>query len=317
MGVPIALLAAVPVATGIEPGWMNAAILDPAIASSLQAPAPLQVELSVGAVFLLSLAVLAVGVMLWRHWRRRALPGWLDRLPAGFGRTDRWQVRYDGLAARCLALHDGQLRHYLRRVLIAALTVSALCWLSVPWPQPVVAEPFDLPLTLMVVVSLVAAAATLWLDSHVAATIALGISGYALAGVFALLHAPDVALAQVLVETLATLSIVLALRQSGQVQPTGTLILATGGNRTVRWLVALGIGGTVGAVTYGVARHPPADSVGAWYAAEGFARTGMADLVTAILADFRALDTAIEILVFAAAAMAIVGVYRHAAVRHG
>ncbi|RYF04028.1 MAG: DUF4040 domain-containing protein, partial [Deltaproteobacteria bacterium] len=107
------------------------------------------------------------------------------------------------------------------------------------------------------------ATATLWLSRHVLAVIALTISGYSLAIVFALMHAPDVALAQVLVETLATLSIVMALRQSRLVRPQYTKILTAGKRDWGRWVIAAGSGLMVASGVMWVTRDEAPSTLGA------------------------------------------------------
>jgi len=310
MTLPVALLAGVAMVTGIFPNWMNRWVLNPALASVVQAPADFAVGLKAGGVLLLSLAVLALGGAIWALASRgRIPPEWLAKLPKRFDfGGEFWLQRYDALSERCLSLHGGNLRQYLRWELMAALGLILVCWWGVSW-GPGRSEVFDLALTLMLGVCLLAALATIWLQYHVLAVIALTISGYALAVVFALMEAPDVALAQVLVETLATFSIVMALRQSRQVHPEQTKILTAGRKDWGRWAISLAMGGTVGALAYEVGRSQPADSAGAAYASQGYSLNGMADLVTAILADFRALDTAVEILVFACAAFAVMGLF--------
>ena len=307
---PIGLLAGVAMLTGIAPNWMNVWVLNPAMASVMQAPADFTVTLEPGGVFLLSLAVLALGGGIWALASRGRIPEpWLSRLPRRFNFGGKALLQlYGALSERALDLHGGNLRKYLRWELMAALGLILACWWNVSWGTGRTEE-FDISLALMLAVCLLAALATIWLRLHVLAVIALTISGYALAVIFALMEAPDVALAQVLVETLATFSIVMALRQSRQVHPERTKILTAGRNDWGRWAIALTMGVAVGALAYEVGRSEPADSAGALYASQGYALNGMADLVTAILADFRALDTAVEILVFACAAFAVMGLF--------
>jgi multicomponent K+:H+ antiporter subunit A len=312
MGASITLLALAALTAGVFPEWINVYVLDPAIGSVMQRPVTFTVELHLSLVFLLSLAVLAFGAGLGAAWRHRRVPrGVILRLPLRFSLGGDRLVRvYDGLSDRLLSLHSGNLRRYLRFELTAAIGLFALAWGAIGWVLPPAEGPFDAALAMLLVVSLVSAAATIWLHYHVMAVIALTISGYALAAVFALMHGPDVALAQVLVETLATFSIVLALRQTRLIDPQHTTMVSAGKRDWGRWAIALGVGGGVGWGTFWSAGHRPQDSIGAWYAEHGFAKTGMHDLVTAILTDFRALDTAIEILVFVSAALAVVALFR-------
>ncbi|HEY9898563.1 MAG TPA: hydrogen gas-evolving membrane-bound hydrogenase subunit E [Pantanalinema sp.] len=308
----IALLAGVSLAAGLAPNWMNHALLDPAIESVLRHPAPFSVELKFSGLLLLSLVVLACVAGLWALWRRGVLPEeWLCRLPSRFAFGGKHMLGwYSAASETLLGLHDGNLRHYLRWELSAAALLTVGCWWGISWGTLPVPARFDLAVTLMLAVVLLAAAATIWLRFHVLAVIALTISGYALAVVFALMHAPDVALAQVLVETLATFSIVVALNQSRQINPQQTRILTAGRRDWGRWAISMGVGAIIGWLTYWVGGRAPHSSMGERYAADGHALSGMWDLVTAILTDFRALDTAIEILVFAAAALAVVALFR-------
>ncbi len=314
----IALLAGVSLLTGLAPNWMNRALLDPAISSVLQHPAFFEVELELGGLFLMSLAILAVAAGTWNLWRRSRVP-WMqylslpDELTFGTGRLLRL---YGFLSRRALVLHTGNLREYLRWELLAAVLLMAFLWQPVTWGPFMWAVPVDPAVTVMLAVALLAAGATIWLRFHVLAIIALTLSGYALAVVFALMHAPDVALAQVLVETLATFSIVLALGRSRQIRPQETEILSAGRNDWVRWALSLSLGGIVGGLTFWVSQHFPPESIGARYAQEGYRLTGMHDLVTAILTDFRALDTVVEILVFAAAALAVRALVKRPETRH-
>lgn len=318
MSIAIALLASVALLTGLAPNWMNRALLDPAISSVFQQPASFEVELELGALVLMSLGILALAAGLWNFSRHSRVPGrWLGNSPGHLDFGFRGVVRgYSYLSGRALGLHGGHLRQYLRWELMAAILLMAILWPSVTWGRGTSVGGFDAALSAMLVVMLLAAAATLWVRYHVQAIIALTISGYALAVVFALMHAPDVALAQVLVETLATFSIVAALVRSRQVQPQETQILSAGRLDWGRWAIALGLGGMVGWLTFWVGQQDPPRSIGATYALEGDRLTGWADLVTGILTDFRALDTVIEILVFATAALAIRALFRPAEVRH-
>lgn len=311
MGAAITLLALAALTAGVFPGWINAYVLDPAIGSVMQRPVTFTVELHLSLVFLLSLAVLAFGAGLGAAWRHGRVPrGVILMLPLHFSLGgDRLVRAYDALSDRLLSLHSGNLRRYLRLELTAAIGLFALAWGAIGWALPPAVGALDGALALLLLVSLVSAAATIWLHYHVMAVIALTISGYAIAAVFALMHGPDVALAQVLVETLATFSIVLALRQTRLIDPQHTTMVSAGKLDWGRWAIALGVGGGVGWGTFWSAGHRPQDSIGAWYAEHGFAKTGMHDLVTAILTDFRALDTAIEILVFVSAALAVVALF--------
>lgn len=319
MGVPVVVLAGVALAAGVVPGAFNAFLLDPAMEAVVQAPVRFVVALQPGAVLLLSLGVVAAGAALGSAFRWGAvLRGALRELPEGPALGgDRLLAWYGRGASALLGLHDGNLRRYLLVVLSAALALVAWCWTGTSWQDARLRDPIDWPITALLAMTVLAAGATMWIRFHVVAIIALTISGFSLAGVFALMHGPDVALAQVLVETLATLSIAAALWQTGLVHSQRLTILSAGRPEPLRFAIAAGGGGVVGWATFWAGRVHPPDPVGGWYAREAFAKTGMSDLVTAILTDFRALDTAIEILVFVATAMAVVALFLRRPARDG
>lgn len=146
-------------------------------------------------------------------------------------------------------------------------------------------------------------------------TLVLGLSGvgYSLAAVYAFAGGPDVALVAVLVETIFTLLVLGFLdlfprdtleRQHQEPTP-----------RRRRWrdpLIGVAAGLFAFAVAWG-AFSQPASEAGSGMAAQQIARTEAAharDVVTAILADFRGLDTLGEISVVAVAALAIAGLLR-------
>lgn len=319
MGIPIALLAGASAMTGIFPNWMNTAVLNPAIASVVRTPTFFVVELHPGGVLLLSLGVLAGAAALWSVWLRGHVPlQWFLALPERLTLGGRLGMQgYDRASDAVLRLQNGNLRRYLRLEMLAALALTLYFARRAPWEgwPPVTAV--DPILAMVLGLCVVSGGATVWLRQHVLAVLALTISGFALAAAFALMHAPNIAIVQVLVETLATLAIVMALRQSRLVQPQHTDILSAGKRDWGRWMIAIVAGAFAGGGTLWATREPPGVTAGEWYATEGYRQTGMADLVIAILTDFRALDTAIEILVFASAAFAIIGLFRHREGRHG
>src|SRR6185312_4889025 len=128
----------------------------------------------------------------------------------------------------------------------------------------------------------------------------LSVLGFALAGVYAMVGAPDVALVAVLVETVLALVFVGVF---ARLPPT-----------TLRRARNAAIGSAAGAAAFaaiwGALSRPTAT---AGVAAEHIDRTPDAhggDVVTVILADFRGLDTMVEITVLAVAVVGVAGLLR-------
>ncbi len=141
--------------------------------------------------------------------------------------------------------------------------------------------------------------------SRLAAVATLGLTGFTVAGWFVLLGAPDLALTQLLVETLTMALVVVVFRRL----PTS---FARGGRprKVTAGVIAVGVGTVAGLATYAFTGRRGISEVGQRFLNEGEGLTGGSNVVNTILVDFRALDTLGEITVVVAAATAIVALVR-------
>ncbi len=148
------------------------------------------------------------------------------------------------------------------------------------------------------------------------AIIALGASGLAMAILIALEPSPDVALVQVIVDILSTVVLVLALSRL----PRDQRERAEGHNTRqgmparVRDLVICGAAGFIvfAMCLYAFASRPRESIVTPYYEENSKPLTGAADIVGAIVVDFRGFDTMIEITVFSMAGIGVYTLLRHA-----
>lgn len=220
---------------------------------------------------------------------REAL-GALDRLATGL--TRRTQV--------------GSLPVYQTVLVLAVLLApgTALVVGGVPveghalWTSPV-----ELPLAVVV---LAAAAGVCAARHRLTAMLLVGAAGYGVAGFFLVHGAPDLALTQVLVESLTLVIVVLVLRQ---LPKRFTSPRPAPWTRWLRLVVAVGVGVFVAlfALATSAARHPPPVSVEHLRRA---AETGADNVVNAIIVDFRALDTLGEISVLLVTAIGVASLVR-------
>ncbi|NMI02089.1 hydrogen gas-evolving membrane-bound hydrogenase subunit E [Pseudonocardia acidicola] len=196
-------------------------------------------------------------------------------------------------------LQVGSLPTYLAVLLITVIALPGTAALIAGrWPtdQVLFHAVMQLPLGLAVIV---AALALLRARRRFTAVLLVGAIGYGIGGLFIVDGAPDLALAQFLVETLTLVAFVFVLRRlpahfaesrsSTRIRIPKALIAGAGGI-----LVAL-----LGVVLSGAREAPPATS-------QEFVRlapeAGAANVISAILVDFRALDTVGEITVLLIAA---------------
>jgi multicomponent Na+:H+ antiporter subunit A len=168
----------------------------------------------------------------------------------------------------------------------------------------------DLPIVALLGLA-IAAAVTVSRDrSRLRAVLALSVLGFALAAVYAVLGAPDVALVAVLVETITTLVFVgVFARLPRQHEPAPSAELRRRRRRNALAGVIAGL--SAFATIWGALSRPtPAQSD----AIEHIRRTPDAhggDVVTVILADFRGFDTMVEITVLVVAVAGVAALLRH------
>jgi multicomponent Na+:H+ antiporter subunit A len=145
--------------------------------------------------------------------------------------------------------------------------------------------------------------------SRLGAIAALGMSGFVVAGWFVLLGAPDLALTQLLVETLTIAVVVVVFRRLPETFPRGgrpRKVIAAG--------VAAAVGTFAGLAAYTLTGRRPISDIGDRFLAEGASVTGGNNVVNTILVDFRALDTLGEVTVLGVATLGIYALVR--LVRH-
>jgi multicomponent Na+:H+ antiporter subunit A len=293
--VPAAVCAVAGLALGLVPGPVDA------LAAAYAGPGEYHLALwhGFGLPLLLTALVLAAGLAAWRllrpptFWPLDAQRGY-ERTVAGLGRV---AVTVTG------RLQTGSLPVYLGTILAVVVLlpgVAALAGTAWPAAQPLVHDLVQVPLALAAVL---AAVALVRCHRRFTAVLLVGVIGYAVGGLFVVDGAPDLALAQFLVETLSLVVFVFVLRRlpahfvDRPVARPAALVKAA---------VAIVGGVTVAglAVVASAARSAPSAT------AADFARlardgAGADNVVAAIIVDFRALDTVGEIAVLFVAAAGV------------
>ncbi len=247
--------------------------------------------------------VLATGVALfWWRGPFEVLQRRVSRGPDADAVYRRSMRRLDDLAADVTALTQrGSLPVYLGLVLLVFVggTGTALV-AGTSLPERV--RPWDTPAQLAFgAAAVVAAVLVVRARRRLKAVVLLGVSGYAVAGLFLLHGAPDLALTQVLVETVTLVVFVLVLRRLPPYFSDRPLV-------ATRW-VRLLIGVATGLVVAGVALVAPSARVHAPvsepFAEEAYEFGGGKNVVNVTLVDIRAWDTVGEISVLLVAATGV------------
>ncbi len=307
MWLPPLLLGLVGLAFGILPAVLALPIVQAAVTSLEGEPVKLKVALWHGINLPLLLTVLTIGGGLALYRFRRLV--WassdaiVERMPV------RWDRVYDAAYSGVLGLarwqtriiQNGRLHHYLAALLVS--TFGLLGWKLVVYhgmPQALPGTPAD-PLALAVVVMMgVCAVVAIRASSRFVALTTLGLTGYGIAYLFAHFGAPDLAITQVVVETLTVVFFMTVLHQLPRIRSFGTP-----GTR-VRDAILAGIAGAMVTLLVLISlqlqlAHPISDRLVEWSYAEAHGR----NVVNVILVDFRALDTLGEITVLGIAAMGV------------
>jgi multicomponent Na+:H+ antiporter subunit A len=206
-------------------------------------------------------------------------------------------------SARLMAVERRDLRGRLAAVLGPSAILVAVAFVATGGFRHVTIGSFaraDVPLAAALVLAMAAAVGVTLRRRHITLVLSVSTVGYSLSAVYALLGAPDVALVAVLVETAFTLLLVGILA----LFPVSTL--ATQARRRVarsvhrrNQLLAAGAAGLAAIVGWSALSHPAHDRGVAAAYIELAEAAHAKDVVTAILADFRGLDTLGEITVVA------------------
>ncbi len=149
---------------------------------------------------------------------------------------------------------------------------------------------------------------------RLAALILLGGAGLVTCISFVWLSAPDLALNQLVVETVTTVLLLLGLRwlpkRIGEIGPGGRLGKAQQWRRARDLALALCAGLGISALAYAAMTRPMPDSISRFFVENAYTQGGGTNIVNVILVDFRGFDTLGEITVLAVVALAVYALLR-------
>ena len=306
------LPAALGLLLGLVPNMVAPLLLHPAIAVVQAAPASSVLSLwhGINAELLLSVATLVLGLLIVLSRRRL-----LTLLPAswqegGFTQDGAYvqllRALLRGARLQTMVVQNGRLRYYLMATIGVAMGSMGLTFLesgglpgSLTWPSGYLHE------WLAAAIIVAGALAVTVTDSRLGAVAALGTVGYGVSLVYILYGAPDLAMTQFCIETLAIVLFVLVLYRL----PLFTL-LSTPVERLRDAGMAAAIGGLMTLLMLYVLSQPLVPHVSDFFLANSLTAAHGRNVVNVILVDFRALDTLGEITVLAVAAIGVFGLLK-------
>ena len=280
---------------------------------------------------LLSIIAISLGIVI--YYFRWPIREWQTNFGAAisFNKLYVWTLAgIDKAAYAATRVQQGKLRTYLV-VMILAVVVLVVAFMGIPnanlvdltWPNFSFRGEVRILRLFSLIVVVGAAAATVWLRRDFTAILAIGAMGLAVAVLFILEPAPDVALVQIVVDILSLVILVLAITkiprtQRAKAQGLTESLSDSRGVQIRDAAVSIAIGFLVMLLTLVALESRPRESeVAEYFAQNAKILTGATDIVGAVVVDFRALDTLLEITVFSLAGLGIYTLLYHAAKKHG
>jgi multicomponent Na+:H+ antiporter subunit A len=303
------LLALAGVIIGLFPQVLGDKLIAAAVRDILHRPVQIDLKLWHGFSLLLGISVVTViaGVLIYagrdrvRAWVQYVVHRFPMRAASLFDGTVSGAIGAAGAITRLV--QHGNLRLYVAFVVISlsALLFAALSKGGLHLPP---SSAFRLAPAGVAVLMVVAALGAIRSRSTVMVVLAMGGIGYGVALLFAFFGAPDLALTQVLVETLTLVLFAIVLRRLPNVR-----IVSSPGRRGADLLIAAVAGAALVLALLAVrgSPNPPAERVSAEFSARSLPEAHGRNVVNVILVDFRALDTLGEICVLAIAGLGVAG----------
>lgn len=299
---PAATLALLGLAAALVPHF-GEDLLGPHAAAYPGDPGHLTLWGGVGPALLLTLVVLTAGGLLF--WQRARVEGWQYHIRVGADADRiyrRMMRRLDDFAADVTGLTQrGSLPFYLGTILLVLVALEAGSLLSDP-PEIGAWRLWDTPVQALAGL-LTAGAAVLAARARrrLKAIILASVCGYGMAALFLLHGAPDLALTQVLVETVTLVVLVLVLRRL----PPYFSVRPLAASRWVRLAIGLAVGLVVGAMAVLAPAARVHEPVSVDFPEEAYVYGGGRNVVNVTLVDIRAWDTMGEISVLLVAATGV------------
>ncbi|MEA3320254.1 MAG: Na+/H+ antiporter subunit A [Bacillota bacterium] len=154
---------------------------------------------------------------------------------------------------------------------------------------------------ILALVMVISAVTILFVKSRLAAIIALGAVGYSISLFFVLFRAPDLALTQLIVETVSVALFLLCFYHLPELSKKMDKLRF----KVTNFIISLGVGLVVIFIGLSVNSSKLFESISSYFEAASYKEAGGKNMVNVILVDFRGFDTLFEIAVLTIAAFGI------------
>lgn len=254
---------------------------------------------------------MTIGIILLGYLLYRTLSKWqplYNKFPEGFSLNRLYDSMMFLSEAGTNRLSRLYMTGYMRSYLVYMFTGIVLLTISTVFIQ----NAFDVSFAMLapirffeLVVALVLVAGTVTIllaKSRLTSIIALGAVGYTVALFFVIFNAPDLALTQLVIETVSVALFLLAFYHLPKLNRHENRMKFRLGNA----LVAFGVGVTVTIVALSAHSQKLVPSISSYYEETVYKEAGGGNIVNVILVDYRGFDTLFEIAVLAIASLGII-----------
>ncbi len=305
------ILALLSLILGLSPAKLGDAVIQPAITAVSLENVDIKLKLWHGfnQIFYISLFTFVAGIVLfWVMLKSKNLLNAWRRMnnfvfSIRFEQVFSWILEKfaDVAAMKEKAIQHGYHRYYILTIFVLT---SILLWLQYFYTQTPLASleftlnPFYVS-GLAVVIVIVSLASTV-LRSRVVTIIAMGVAGYGIALIYLYYSALDLAITQILVETLTIVMFMTILQRLPQFA-----VLSSKATRLRDFTIALGFGTIMSLLTLKATNVNLNRPISDFFLENSYSRAFGKNVVNVILVDFRALDTLGEVTVLSIAAAGV------------
>lgn len=197
-------------------------------------------------------------------------------------------------------IHHGRVRRYIYTALTGFTAFSLAGYIAASVSLPSISPGIGLATLLVLGVAVTAAFAAIKSDSHISGVMTLSVVGAMTAIFYVLSRAPDLALTQLVVETLSLVIFLLVLDRLPEFY--GKI---KNSRKIIDGILSVVVGGTV-ALTVLLTTSAQPYSISEYFIENAVSEGGGTNIVNVILVDFRGFDTLGEITVISMVALAVV-----------
>ncbi len=293
---------------GIFPDWIGHWLIEPAVKAFHPSMEDIELKLFYGInePLLLSIATLSLGSLLYfcRRSLQSGIEAILRQIPVRFEHS--YRIAMDAIAGIARIQTDllqcGSLHRYLSIIIGFVVLGAGLPLLAGGLTLPAELSPaVSIPAGLLVGMIALAVIVVVAARSRLLAISCLGVVGAGIALLFLTFGAPDVALTQLLVETLTVVIVALVLLRLPELNSNRPAPAAV---RTGNAALAVAIGTLISTLLLTVNRTALDRTLTQFFEANSYVAAHGRNIVNVILVDFRSLDTLGEITVVALAGLA-------------